>query len=620
MTTPDNAGLREPVARLPLEPGVYLMKDAAGTIIYIGKAVSLRRRVQSYFSPAPKPAKVTAMVRLVTAVEVVVTPGELDALVLENQLIKQHRPRYNIDLKDDKNYPYVRLDRERPFPRLEVVRRRRPDRAEYFGPYPSAGALRETLAVLQRQFRLRRCRDRQFTNRLRPCLNYQMNLCTGPCCGHIAAADYDRQVEQAALFLHGRGLEVVQRLREAMKERAGAKEYEEAARIRDGIAALERVLSAQQVDRGGEGDLDVLNLAGDDDRGYAAYLLQVRGGMVNGGRPFFFPRFAGSAAELVPALIQEYYGDRQVPPPLIMVPEPFAEQEVVAAWLGGLAGRRVRLQTPRRGHKARLLAMAADNARVHFHQQRDEHRDMDRVLAVLGRKLGLPAAPAIIECIDVSNLGGRAPVASLVAFRNGRPWKEGYRQFNFDDGTGPDDYAIMAATIARRFSSGAMAVDWPDLLLIDGGRGQLAAVVRILEHLGLEVPAAAIAKGRDQRGRKDSRAGDRVFIPGRQNPVALHRHSGVCLLLQQIRDEAHRFAVSRHRQRRRSLTLESELRAIPGIGERRARGLLERFGSVAGVRAAGREELVACPGLDRRTASRVYDYFHVAASEITSTP
>jgi excinuclease ABC subunit C len=379
--------------------------------------------VQSYFSPASKPAKVIAMVRRVADVEVVVTPGELDALVLENQLIKRHRPHYNIDLKDDKNYPYVRLDRGQPFPRLEIVRRRRPDRAEYFGPYPSAGALRETLAVLQRQFRLRRCHDRQFANRVRPCLNYQMNLCTGPCCGHVSSAAYALQVEQAVLFLRGHGREVVAKLREAMKERAAAQAYEEAARLRDDIAALEQVLTAQQVDSGNGEDLDVFNLAGDDDRGFAAYLLRVRGGMVSGGRPFFISRYAGSALELVPAMIQDYYGERQVPPPLILVPAPIAEQEVVEAWLSGLAAKRVRLLTPRRGHKARLLAMAADNARSNFHQKLGEYRDLDRVLAVLGQKLGLPAAPMIIECIDISNLGGLAPVASLVAFRNGKPWK-----------------------------------------------------------------------------------------------------------------------------------------------------------------------------------------------------
>ena len=600
--------LERKVAGLPLSPGVYLMKDARGNVLYVGKAVSLKKRVQSYFSAAPKAVKVAALVRRVRDLEVIVAASELDALILENTLIKKYRPPYNVDLKDDKNYPYVRLQESRKYPRLEIVRRRRQDGALYFGPYPSVGALRETLALLQKHFRLRRCSDRQFANRTRPCLNYQMKLCQGPCCREVDPVEYRRRVDQVVMFLRGRGQQVVDSLTAEMTSLAADQRFEAAARRRDTIFALQKILATQEVDSAAGDDLDVVGLAGDENQGFALYLLTIRGGRVVGGRPFAFPRFAGYAGELITAFLQSYYDEASVPPPVVLIPQAAGSHDLLEQWLASLRKRKVSLLTPLRGRRAVLLNMANDNARAFFRQQQQDAADLQQVLAALGRKTGMKRVPAVIECVDISNLQGDFPVASLVCFVNGRPFKDGYRRYRLDDIAGPDDFAMMAAVMERRFGPGNER-EKPDMLLVDGGKGQLSAVSRVLDRLQVEVTVVAIAKGRDQRGKKSRTAVDRFFIRGRKNPLAVHPHSGAYLLLQQIRDEAHRFAVSYHRQRRRKDLTESALLDVPGVGPVRARRLLEHFGSLQGVRQAGLESLENCPFLDRGTASRVFHYF-----------
>ncbi|MBN2333152.1 MAG: excinuclease ABC subunit UvrC [Deltaproteobacteria bacterium] len=600
--------LQETITALPLSPGVYLMKGAGGEVIYVGKAVALKKRVQSYFSGSRKPAKVRALVQRVHDLEVIVTASELDALILENNLIKKYRPTYNVDLKDDKNYPYVRLDVGHSYPRLEIVRRRRRDGALYFGPYPSAGALRQTLAVLQKHFRLRRCANRQFGNRSRPCLNHQMNLCQAPCCRQVDQQQYRRQVDQAVLFLKGKGPQVVAGLEKEMSALAAGQRFEEAARVRDTILALRQVMMSQKIDSGAGEDLDVIGIAGDEEQGFAVYLLRIRQGNVVGGRPFAFFRFAGYRRELIAAFVQRYYHEDRVPPPTILVPQGADRQELLEQWLSTLRGRGVRLQVPVRGRKAGLLAMASENAQTFFRQQHQTSTDMQQVLAGLGRKVGLQKELEIIECIDISNFQDRFPVASLVTFVNGRPCKDAYRRYRLDHIPGPDDYAMMRAVIDRRFAPSAETAK-PDLLLIDGGKGQLSVVSQALDRLGVTMPVVAIAKGRDDLGRKSRSAADSFFLPGRKNPLVLHPHSGAYLLLQQIRDEAHRFAISYHRQCSRKQLTDTALLEIPGIGAVRARRLLETFGSFKGVAAAERDALEACSFLDRSTADRVFQYF-----------
>ena len=600
--------LERKVASLPLSPGVYLMKDAQGKVLYVGKAVLLKKRVQSYFSAAPKAVKVVALVRRIHDLEVMVTASELDALILENTLIKKYRPTYNVDLKDDKNYPYVRLQTSQKYPRLEIVRNRRRDGALYFGPYPSVGALRETLVLLQSHFLLRRCSNRQFANRLRPCLNYQLKLCQGPCCREVDPEKYRHHVDQVIMFLRGKGQQVVDGLAAEMSALAAEQHFEAAARLRDTIFALQKILTTQEVDSPAGDDLDVIGLAGDENRGFALYLLTIRRGKVVGGRPFAFFRFAGYAGELIAAFVQRYYSEEVTPPPVILVPQAVCNHELLERWLSALRKRKVELTTPIRGRKAALLTMATDNARAFFRQQQQDSTDLQQVLAALGRKIGMKRVPAVIECVDISNFQGDFPVASLVCFVNGRPQKDSYRRYRLDEIAGPDDFAMMAAVMDRRFA-GSDKREKPDILLVDGGKGQLSAVARVLDRLQVDVSIVAIAKGRDKRGKKSRVAVDSFYIRDRKNPLGIHPHSGTYLLLQQIRDEAHRFAISYHRQRSRKNLTETALLGIPGIGPVRARGLLEHFGSLQGVHKAGLESLESCPFLDRGTASRVFQYF-----------
>ncbi len=600
--------LERKVANLPLSPGVYLMKDAQGKVLYVGKAISLKKRVQSYFSAAPKAVKVVALVRRIHDLEVMVTASELDALILENTLIKKYRPTYNVELKDDKNYPYVRLQESQKYPRLEIVRHRRRDGALYFGPYPSAGALRETLALLQKHFLLRRCSNRQFANRMRPCLNYQLKLCQGPCCREVDPGKYRHHIDQVIMFLRGKGQQVVDGLAAEMSALAAEQSFEAAARLRDTIFALQKILATQEVDSPAGDDLDVIGLAGDETQGFALYLLTIRRGKVVGGRPFAFSRFVGYAGELIAAFLQCYYSEEVMPPPVILVSQIVGNHELLERWLSALRKRKVELTTPIRGRKAALLTMATDNARAFFRQQQQDSTDLQQVLVVLGRKTGMKRVPAVIECVDISNFQGDFPVASLVCYVNGRPQKESYRRYRLDDIAGPDDFAMMAAVMERRFTSGTER-EKPDMLLVDGGKGQLSAVARVLDRLQVGVSIVAIAKGRDKRGKKSRVAVDRFFIRDRKNPLSIHPQSGGYLLLQQIRDEAHRFAISYHRQRSRKSLTESVLLEIPGIGPVRARSLLEHFGSLKDVREAGIESLENCPFLDRGTASRVFQYF-----------
>ncbi len=601
--------LERKVANLPLSPGVYLMKDAQGKVLYVGKAVSLKKRVQSYFSAAPKAVKVVALVKRIHDLEVMVTASELDALILENTLIKKYRPTYNVDLKDDKNYPYVRLQASQKYPRLEIVRHRRRDGALYFGPYPSVGALRETLVLLQKHFLLRRCSNRQFANRLRPCLNYQLKLCQGPCCREVDPEKYRHHVDQVIMFLRGKGQQVVDGLAAEMSALAAEQHFEAAARLRDTIFALQKILATQEVDSAVGDDLDVIGLAGDENRGFALYLLTIRRGKVVGGRPFAFFRFAGYAGELIAAFVQRYYSEEVTPPPVILVPQAVGNHELLERWLSALRKRKVELTTPIRGRKAALLTMATDNARAFFRQQQQDSTDLQQVLAALGRKIGMRRVPAVIECVDISNFQGDFPVASLVCFVNGRPQKDSYRRYRLDEIAGPDDFAMMVAVMDRRFGPRPDTWEKPDMLLVDGGKGQLSAVVRVLDRLQVDVSIVAIAKGRDKRGKKSRVAVDSFYIRDRKNPLGIHPHSGAYLLLQQIRDEAHRFAISYHRQRSRKNLTETALLGIPGIGPVRARGLLEHFGSLQGVRKAGLESLESCLFLDRGTASRVFQYF-----------
>ncbi len=596
--------LDEKLKHLPDQPGIYQFLDRAGRILYVGKAASLNKRVRSYFTGKPDRAKTALLLTKVCDLEIILTDSEVEALLLENNLIKKHRPPFNVDLKDDKNYPYVRLDRKQRFPRLEIVRRRQPDGARYFGPYPAVSALRQTLAQLNKHFQLRRCRSERFANRVRPCLNFQMKLCSGPCCENVSAAEYHRKIASAALILGGRGRPVVRRLKRDMIRAAEALEFERAAAIRDAIEDLERVLENQAIDAGRNEDLDVLGSAILADGTSVIYLLTIRRGNVIGGRPFFFPEYAGSAEDLQGAFLQRHYssvGPGEIPP-LIILSRLKESAAALAAWLTQRRGRRVQLLVPVRGRRLQLLRLAEKNA-VEFLNRRERQDDFPvSALTEIYRVCRLKTAPEVIEGVDISNLQDEGVVASLVCFRSGKAAKDEYRHYRLNQPP-PDDFARMAAVIRRRFKADNVR-PLPDLLLLDGGRPQLQAVTRVLKEMGISVPLLAIAKGRNEDGGKDRQAPDSFYQPGRKEALPLAPGSPAYRLLQQIRDEAHRFAINYHRllrkKGRQSLLLE-----IDGVGEKRARQLLKTFGSVEALARLSPEELAASKIVSPALAERV---------------
>ncbi len=590
--------IREALAVLPQEPGVYLMKDSRGRVIYVGKAKRLRSRVASYARREAAPTyyrhKVLAMVERVAAVDYVVTASEKEALLLENSLIKEHRPRYNVDLRDDKTYPYFRLGLGHDYPRFSLVRRPGRDRARYFGPFENVGAARRTLRLLQRIFPLRRCSDHTLKTRPRPCLDYETGRCFAPCAGKITPEQYGEVVGQLIAFFSGRGEKVLAGLKQEMLAASREERYEAAARFRDRMQALERTLQEQRVERAGGDDLDVLALY-QQEGSYRLARLRRRGGRLVEGSVHDLSRTVLEAEEAMGQALITLYGQGPPPPPLVLLSHLPAEASLLAEVLAERAGRRVELRRPRRGEKLRLLEMALANA---ARPRTGPTPEPGEVLARLGRKLGLAEPPRHLECLDISHLGGSLTVASVVAFAGTRPRKSAYRRYKLLNPAGPaDDYAAMAEVVARRLGGDRPP---PDLLLLDGGKGQLGVAGAVLAELEpRRRPAlAALAKGR-------GRGPDRLYLPGRKNPVAFRPGDPALLLLMRLRDEAHRFAITYHRLLRRKALTRSILEEIPGVGPRKRQRLLRAFGSLRALKEAGAAEMVARAGLDRATARRV---------------
>lgn len=608
---------------IPLTPGVYLYKDSRGRIIYVGKARILRRRVLSYFRPDGLPAKTKAMLAHAVSLDYLTTTTEKEALLLEASLIKKHRPHYNIVLRDDKQYVLFRLNLKHPFPRLEIVRRARRDGARYFGPFTSALSARETWKLIHRAFALRRCSDRAMKNRVRPCLYYHMGQCPAPCMELITPTAYHEAVHKVCELLQGRSGPLLRGLREAMERAAEELEFEKAALLRDQIRAVERTVERQAAVLPGGGDMDAVGLF-PADKGLALGIVFVRGGAVTDGRAFYWPGLTfEDAPELLSSFVSQYYA-QAAPPPRVLLPwlPPDAEwegddtqdaakpaPEEAAAGCEGVSGGKALLEqalADRRGGPVRIVAPqnAADNQLVDLAQsnareeaRRRQNQDEQSILERLAKALHLAAPPQRIECVDVSHTGGRQTRVGMVVFADGRPSRPDYRTYAMPDSG--DDYATLHAWVARRLESGP---PWPDLLLIDGGRGQLAVVERALAEAGQSglFRLAAIAKARDERGQADRRAGnvaDRIFVPGRANPLPLREGGPELLFLQNVRDATHRFAISRHRRARQGAALSGELMRLPGIGPATARLLWEAFGSVEAMRAADVEKLRALPGI-----------------------
>lgn len=594
---------------LTTRPGVYQMYDAEGRLLYVGKARNLRSRVSSYFRASGLTEKTMALVARIADIQVTVTATEVDALLLEHNLIKSHKPPYNILLRDDKSYPYIFLSTEDRFPRLSLHRGAKRRKGAYFGPYPSAAAVRDSLHFLQKVFQVRQCEDSFFSNRSRPCLQYQINRCTGPCVGLVSEEDYAEQVEKTRLFLNGKSRELMVRLADDMEQAAAELAFEKAAVLRDQLAQLQQVQASQGIE-GRHGDLDVM--AVETAAGVACVqVLFVRNAQVLGSRTWYPPlKLDESPAEVLTAFLPQFYlaGDRPIPPEVIVnvMPE---EHESLAEAFSVRAGRRVRIASRVRDARARWLQLAGQTARSNLQARLADSESTRTRLADLQTALGLQATPGRLECFDISHSSGEATVASCVVFDDNGPRKSDYRRFNIEGITPGDDYAAMQQALERRYRrlrSGEGVL--PDLLLIDGGKGQVAQAMGVLAELGIEsVEVVGVAKGSTRKAGFETlvRGASRAEMHLRADRPALH-------LIQFVRDEAHRFAITGHRARRGKARQQSTLEAIPGVGARRRRELLRHFGSAQGVGNANLEELKKVPGISARLAQQIYDHLHGA--------
>jgi excinuclease ABC subunit C len=606
-------------AKFPAAPGVYLMRGAADEILYVGKAKNLRNRLRTYFSAAGdgRP-QIRYLMNRVARVETILTDTEKEALLLENTLIKQHRPRYNIDLRDDKTYVSVRLDPREEFPALQVVRRVQRDGALYFGPFSSSAAVRETLREIYRLFPLRHYPLETCRRRGRPCLFHQIGQCSAPCHGRIGAAEYRELVRGVTALLSGHDSEVVGLLRQRMAAAAAALRFEEAARLRDQVRAFEQPVERQKVAAAGGGDQDVLGLHREGGEVEVALLFVRQGKLI--GRHCYALEWRLDEAELLSAFLQQYYGREVCIPDQLLLPLPLEDAGTLAEWLGERRGRKVELLVPRRGEKLRLVELAARNAAESFRERGSRHEARTAVLAEIADKLQLARPPRRMECFDISNVQGRLSVGSMAVVVDGEPARREYRHFRIRSVAGADDFASLYEVLRRRLTRGVAEASLPDFILIDGGKGQLSVLTAVLDELGLAgaIGAAGIAKSRvfaNVRGAAVEKSEERFFLPGRKNPVLLRQGSPALFLLERLRDEAHRFAITHHRRLRGKAALTSALEAVAGVGPARRKALLGHFGSVRRIRAATLEELLAAPGVPESAARAVYDHFRHEAQD-----
>lgn len=608
----------------PKKPGCYLMKDHAGDIVYVGKAQDLRARLNQYFQPSTSDTRffVGLLDRVLGQIEVIVAQNTKEALLLENELIKRHQPRFNVKLKDDKNFLNIRIGSEHPFPRLQVVRRRKKDKADYFGPYHSATAIRATLKVVNRHFQLRTCRDSEFARRTRPCLEHQIGRCPAPCVLPVDPVEYRKHVEDVKLFLDGRADHLVTRLKAKMDAAAEGLEFELAARYRDQLQAIERSLTPQKVILDEALDLDAIGLFREAER-VIVQVLRLTGGVLIGSQSYPMKKTSLPDDEILDGFLGAYYDGSRPIPEQVLLPVELAEGEVWGELLSDLRKKKVKVYAPQRGDKRRLVELATENARATFVAAQKSETDHEETLERLKERLNLVKLPRRIECFDISNIQGTNPVGSMVVAIEGRLDKREYRSFKVKLGDTPNDFAMMLEVLSRRFKRVETGWPSPDLIVVDGGKGQLAMAEEALRTIGVEgVELASLAKSRvlDEqghvaRGKKKARPSsddidrspERVFRPGQKNPIVLRQNSNELFLLTRLRDEAHRFAITFHRKLRDQRTQRSLLDDIEGVGPTRKKALLRHFGSVDAIaRVTSIEGLLAAPGMTRPVAERVF--------------
>jgi excinuclease ABC subunit C len=602
--------LSEKLQNLPDEPGVYLMKDARGHIIYVGKAVSLKNRVRSYFQKGAKDEKTEIMVRNIADLETIVTHTELEALILESTLIKKHHPRFNIILRDDKNYPYLRLDLKAEYPRLDVVRGLKKDGAVYYGPYVPAGGMWEILSLIRRTFPLATCR-KEFNREKpeRPCVQHQIGRCMAPCSGEVDKDAYRDMVSQVRLFIEGKNRDLVDLLKQRMGEASENMEYERAAELRDRIARIEGAFEKQKIISPGFENQDVIGIA--TDGGHSdIQVLFIRNGMLLGRKDFYLSDVHGMPdGDVLGDFLHQFYAKEMIVPAEVLLPLEVADREVFESWLRSKRGSNVEVTVPQRGRKRELVQMASDNAAQSLREHLLSRKSKERILLRLQEELGLRNLPRRIEAFDISNIQGTEAVASMVSFENNLPDKRNYKRFKIRSVEGQDDFASMAEVVRRRYAKAKEEGTLPDLILIDGGKGQLNAALDALIELDVKGPdVIGLAKARSgEEGSK--REFERVFLPGVEEPIILEPTSSTTHLVARVRDEAHRFAIEYHRKLREKRAIASELDDIPGIGEARKKALLRHFGSVTKIKQATVEELAKVKGMTRRAAGEIVNYY-----------
>jgi excinuclease ABC subunit C len=595
--------IRDKLARASKEPGVYLMKDAAAKVIYIGKAKNLRKRLASYFKNSGQlNARAGILATKISDFETIITRTEKEALILESNLIKRYKPRYNVVLKDDKRYPSLRIDLNDKYPNFSIVRKIGKDNALYFGPFASAQAVRETLRTINKTFKLRKCKARDFKNRTRPCLHCQMDGCLAPCCLDVDLDVYGEQVNEAIMFLKGRTPDLIRKIKKQMESCAREQKFERAARLRDKIIFLERTIEKQIAVTTDFKDRDVFAIARSAECSVVT-VLSVRGGFLTGTRHYSFTETISTGEEMMAAFIRQYYERHPSVPDELLVSIDLEDAELTAEWLGDFKKKKVKILQPKRGEKAQLAAAAIHNAENELKNLiASRSAEMDLLLR-LQNKLKMESLPERIECFDNSNISGTQAVAAMVVFEKARAKTSFYRKYRIKTVTEHDDYAYMEEVLKRRFNKGEASKPYPDLLMVDGGKGQLNIALAVTRDLNLAEKFDIIGIAKKDETKGETR--DKIFKPGRANPLNFSKDGDLLLFLQRIRDEAHRFAISFHRKRRKKISLQSALDTIPGVGKKRKAALLQHFKSVKNIRAADSEEISALPGFNRSVAESI---------------
>ncbi len=577
------------------------MKDGVGEIIYIGKARNLKKRLASYFTKPVQPdIKTSVLVKKIESFDTILTSSEKEALILESNLIKRYRPRYNVFLKDDKRYPSIRLDTSHPFPSLTIVRKIKKDGSMYFGPFVSSQAVRQTLKMINKTFKLRKCKAGDFKTRTRPCLNSQMQRCLAPCCNDIDGNVYGEIVKEVILLLKGSTSDLIRKVKKEMISAADNQDYETASALRDKMFALEKTVEKQVVVSTDFIDRDVIGIAGSYELSLITVLI-IRGGLLIGTRNFTFSETLSTHTEIIGAFIRQYYEKEPFIPREILTPILLEDSALIEECLKNIKGKKVSIMWPRRGEKARLLEMADRNADISLKEEIASLATDMKMLARLQKRIKINSLPERIECFDNSNISGKQPVAGMVVFEKGKSKKSSYRHYKINTVSKHDDYAYMDEVLRRRYGKGEKSKPYPDLLVVDGGKGQLNIAVSVVKDLKIEgrFDIIGIAKKDEKKGEVQ----DKIYKPGRVNPVNFGKEGDLLLFLQRVRDEAHRFAISFHRKRRGKSSMRSVLDTIPGIGKKRKQ--LKHFRSIKKIRAATIEELSAVSGMNRKAAESV---------------